>query len=263
MPDKNYADIAAKKIRKPSSIQRRPRILVYGRQKKGKSTFGATAPKVLVVDPEQGTDWMTGMDPDTWAVNRWEDLNEVYNYLRLGDHPYEWVCLDGLTRLNDMALDFTMRVREERQLDVQPGMVAQKDWGQAGKVMKTMMVNFHNLTGMGIIFTAQERPLEQDGSEADADVPETPMGFVADLPKGSRGMINSLVDVIGRIYVVDVEIKGVMKKQRRLWLGEHPLYDTGGRSEHNLPDYLKNPTVPKLVELLATGKVPVARKASQ
>lgn len=255
MADKDYTEIAARRIKRPSEIERLPRVLIYGRNKKGKSTLAATADNVLIIDPEQGTTWMKGVDPDTWQIDRWEDLNEVYNYLRLGKHPYKWVCLDGLSRMNDMALDFTMRLREERQIDSQPGMVAQKDWGQAGKVMKTMMVNFYNLRNMGVIYTAQERPLEQDGAEADADVAETPMGFVADLPKGSRGAVNSLVDVIGRIYVVQVEVGDKTVRQRRLWLGEHPLYDTGGRSDHVLPDYLKNPTIPKLVELLETGKV--------
>src|ERR1700761_5198618 len=104
MPAKDYDAIAKSMIRRPSEVKRLPRILVYGRQKKGKSTFGATAPDVLVIDPEQGTDWMTGMDPQTWPVNRWEDLNDVYSYLRMGKHPYKWVVVDGLTRLNDMAL---------------------------------------------------------------------------------------------------------------------------------------------------------------
>jgi hypothetical protein len=261
VPAKDYESIASRTIVKPSQIKKIPRILVYGRNKKGKSTFGASAPDVLIADPEQGSVWMKGLDPDIWPLNRWEDLNDLYSYLRLGKHPYKWVVLDGLTRINDMALDFTMKIREEKAIDSQPGMVDRRDWGQAGKVMKTMMVNFYNLPNIGVIYTAQERPLEQQGSEADEEAEETPMGFVADLPKGSRGSINSLVDVIGRIYVVDVDYNGTTKKQRRLWLSEHPLYDTGGRSDHVLPDYIKNPTVPKLLELLETGKVPVRKRA--
>lgn len=181
-------------------------------------------------------------------------MAELYGYLRGGEHPYEWVVVDGLSRLNDMALDYTMRVRQERSIDSQPGMVNQKDWGQAGKVMKTMLVNFYNLH-MGVVYTAQERPLENEGAEADSEIEETPMGFVADLPKGSRGMVNSVVDVIGRIYVVNVDVNGVTKKERRLWLGEHPMYDTGARSEFDLPDYLRRPTVPRLLELLENGKI--------
>jgi len=68
-------------------------------------------------------------------------------------------------------------------------------------------------------------------------------------------MVNSLVDVIGRIYVVRVEVKGVEKAQRRLWIGESVKYDTGYRSEYNLPDMLKNPTVPRLTRLMREGSL--------
>jgi len=260
MAAKDYEELAARMITKPSQIKKIPRILVYGRNKKGKSTFGASAPNVLILDPEQGTTWMKGLDPDTWPITKWEDLNDAYSFLRLGKHSYEWVCVDGLSRMNDMALDFTMQQRALKSIDSQPGMVAQKDWGQAGKVMKTMLVNFYNLPNIGVIYTAQERPLENEGAEADEDAEESPMGFVADLPKGSRGMVNSLVDVIGRIYVVNVQVGEVMKKERRLWLGEHALYDTGGRSDHTLPDYLRRPTVPRLLEVLENGRVAPRKK---
>jgi hypothetical protein len=78
--------------------------------------------------------------------------------------------------------------------------------------------------------------------------------YVPDLPKGVRGMVNSLVDVIGRIYVVKIEdASGTAKAQRRLWIGESLKYDTGYRSDHKLPDYIAAPTVPKLVRAIRTG----------
>lgn len=262
MPEKDFAAIAASKIVKPSQVKRQPRILIYGRNKKGKSTFCASAPNVLIADPEQGTDWMTGVDPDVWPIRQWEDLAELYGFLRSGQHKYEWVALDGLSRMNDMALDYTMRVREERSIDAQPGMVAQKDWGQAGKVMKTMLVNFFNLDSMGVIFTAQERVLEGDSGEADEEAEDAPQAYVANLPAAPRSTVNSLADVIGRIYVVrTTNAAGTEVTERRLWLGESALYDTGGRSEHKLPDYLRRPTVPRLTELLETGKVAARRTA--
>src|ERR1700744_3496406 len=133
MPVKDYEALASKMIKKPSEIEKIPRILVYSRNKKGKSTFGASAPDVLILDPEQGTTWMKGQDPDTWQITRWEDVADVHAFLRLGKHNYQWVCVDGLSRLNDMALDFTMQQRALKSMDSQPGMVNQKDWGQAGK----------------------------------------------------------------------------------------------------------------------------------
>lgn len=255
---KDYEAIARKRIVRPAEQERLPRILVYGRFKKGKTTFALSAgvEETLIADPEIGTGYMEGLNPHVWPITRWEDLEELYGYLRLGNHPYKWVCLDGLSRFSDMALDYTMNIREERQIDAKPGMVQLKDWGQAGKLMKTMVVNFFNLSNMGVIYTAQERTMDTIDSEADdeADADQS-MAFIPDLPKGVRGTVNSLVDVIGRIYVVKVEIKGVEKRQRRLWLGDHPMYDTGARSEFVLPDYLKNPTIPRLMQLLREGKV--------
>lgn len=265
MAEKDYMAIARQRIVRPATQVKMPRILVYGRYKKGKTTFSLSAgiADTLIADPETGTSYMEGLNPHVWPILSWGDLEELYGYLRLGKHPYKWVVLDGLSRFNDMALDFTMKVREERQIDAQPGMVNQKDWGQAGKLMKTMMVNFHGLSKLGIVYTAQERPLETISSEADEEVEQESMAFVPDIPKGVRGTVNSLVDVIGRIYVVRVDVNGVEKLQRRLWLGDHPMYDTGARSEHVLPDYLKNPTIPRLIQLLNEGKVTRPARATK
>jgi hypothetical protein len=136
-------------------------------------------------------------------------------------------------------------------------MVAQKDYGKAGELIKGMLFNFHNLP-QGIIYTAQERmeeikPETQDSEDEDQE--QAQVRFVPDLPRGVRSSVNAIVDCIGRLYVVKVDIKGEERLQRRLWLAPTESYDTGYRSDHELPNYLKNPTVPKLGQLIATGKV--------
>lgn len=252
---KDYAAIARAKIRKPSEREeRKPRILVYARNKKGKTRFCSTAGRVLIIDPEQGTQFTTKTDPDVWAIDEWEDLDEVFRFLRSGQHDYEWVALDGLTRMQNMALKFVMKQAEEADLSRQPGMVAQRDYGKAGELMKSLLYNFHNLP-LGVIYTAQERQEQGSFTEEDEDVEESDIAFVPDLPKGTRSTVNSLVDVIGRLYTVKVERNGKTLNQRRLWMSPVPMYDTGYRSAHVLPDYLPNPTVSKLTQLINTGKV--------
>src|SRR3546814_4253505 len=86
----------------------------------------------------------------------WEDLEEVYHFLRLGDHKFKWVCVDGVTRIHNMALRFVMQQQEERDLDRIPGFVQLKDYGKANELLKGMMLNFQAL-GVGVIYTAQER----------------------------------------------------------------------------------------------------------
>ena len=244
-------------------MKRQPKILIYGRNKKGKTTFCTSAgvDNTLIIDPEHGTDEMRQKDPHVWHIDRWEEIDEVYQYLRQGDHPYTWIGVDGLTKFSSMALNYVMRVAEEKSLDRHPGMVQQRDYGKAGELMKTMLTNFYNLHQYGVVFTAQERMIEGVDSEEDEDSEDSPAMYVPDLPKGARASANSIVDVIGRIYVVKVQqADGSTRPQRRLWLGESEKYDTGYRSDYRLPEMLKLPTVPKLVNLIREGKVPQKRK---
>jgi hypothetical protein len=112
---------------------------------------------------------------------------------------------------------------------------------------------------MGIVFTAQERQMEAFDSEEDEDYEDNSAWFVPDLPKSVKGAANAIVDVIGRLYVIKTD-DDPPKKQRRLWLGESAMYDTGYRSDFVLPDTIPNPTIPKLVHLMRTGTIPSKKK---
>lgn len=260
---KDYAAIAASKIQKPSSQKRMPQILVYARNKKGKSTFCASAPDVLIIDPENGTDHLKKADPSVWKVSRWEDFDEIDRYLRGTKHPFKWVSVDGLSRIHNMAIRFVMAQQEERDLDRIPGFVQLKDYGKANELLKGLMLNFQSL-GIGVIYTAQERMFSvENQAEEDEEAEESDMMFVPDLSKGAKSAVLAMVDVIGRLYTVratkTVRLRGGDTKekeyvQRRLWVGVHPRYDTGFRSDYELPDFITDPTVPRLVEYLNTGK---------
>lgn len=262
-PKKDYQAIAKVRIHRAGDVERAPRLFVYGRQKKGKTTFGISAgvENTLVLDPEAGTDEMKTKNPHVWSIGKWEDIADAYEYLRQGDHPYTWVVVDGLTRMNNMALKYVMKLQEERTLDRIPGMVQQRDYGKSGELIKEMLIGFHNMRHLGVVFTAQERMIEATDSEEDEEAESGDAAYVPDLPKGVRNMVNSIVDVIGRIYVVKVDGPGdKMVSQRRLWIGESVKYDTGYRSDYSLPDRINNPTVPRLVRYMRSG-VPKKRTA--
>lgn len=253
MATKDYAKIAAQRISRPADEKRFPKFLIYARNKKGKTTFGLSAgvEKTLVLDPELGTAEMRNKNPHVWHINRWEDLDDAYNYLRHETHPYQWVVVDSLTKLSNMALKYVMKLQEEKSLDRIPGMVQQRDYGKAGELMKDLLTRFHSLP-MGVVFTANERMESSFDSEEDDEAGGGDAIFIPDLPRGVRGAANSIVDVIGRLYVVRDEATG--KAERRLWIGEALKYDTGYRSDFVLNDFVKNPTIPKLVRLIRTGK---------
>lgn len=278
MAAKDYAALARARIVRPTESNRKPRILIYGRNKKGKTRLSTTAPNVLMLDPEDGTDHETRANPDVWPIRSWDDLADAYNFLRLGvtkaispktNQPYEWVCLDGLTKVSNVALRWVMAQEEERNLDRKPGQVGKQDYGRAGEMVKGVLNNLHSLRHLGIIITAQERMQEVEViGEEDSEADSAGHVFVPDVPKGVRGSVNSIVDVIGRIYTVRGEFKKRVREkatgevrtieynvQRRLWIGTHGSYDTGYRSEFELPDFVIEPSVPKLEKIMREGKV--------
>jgi len=252
----DYAKIAASKIVNVGDMKEPPRYLFYSRNKKGKTELCSTAPRVLILDPEKGTKELP-KDQPVWPIHKWEDMNDAFKYAQTAEarKRFDWIAVDGMTRINNMSLRFVMKQQEERDLDRIPGQVIQKDYGKAGELVKGMLFNFHNLP-QGIIYTAQER-METTGEfdTEDEDMEEAQVRFIPDLPKGVRSSLNAIVDCIGRIYVVKAEVKGEEVLQRRLWIAPTEAYDTGYRSDFELPNYLKNPTVPRLGQLIKTGKV--------
>lgn len=265
----NYAQIAMESMYRPAdeggpAHDRKKKILVYSRNKKGKSTFTATAPNILIADPEWGVADMKEKNPHTWPIKQWSDMENFYKFLRSnpdcpmkncpdGKHKFEWAGIDGMTKLANMSLKHVMKIQEDRDLDRIPGLVQQRDYGKSGELMKDMMSQFNNLD-MGVIYTAQERQDAPYTGDEDDEQEDAQVSYVPDLPKGVRGALTSLVDGIGRLYVIKAEnSKSEMVMQRRLWLAPSIQYDTGFRSDFVLPDYLVTPTVPRLVRLLRTG----------
>jgi len=266
--EKDYIAIARQKVTTPRNVAQRRRFLIYGRNKKGKSTFASSAgrAKTLVIDPLRETDAQLKVNPYVWHIDRWEDMDEIWGALRTGrlspdllgvgpeKEPFTWLNVDGLTKINNFALRYIMKIGEETNLDRRPGIVDRRDYGKSGQLMKELLGKLHNLP-MNIIFTAQERTRTFDSGDSDEDDETT--FFLPDLPDAVRGDVNALVEVIGRIYVVRIEDKeGNPRAQRRLQIGVHERYDTGFRSDFPLPDMIRNPTIPKLVSLMTTGKLP-------
>lgn len=263
--EKDYLAIARRHITTPSQVKQRPRLLVYSRNKKGKTRFGMTAEDVLMVDPESGTDAYTTRNPDVWHVTSWNMLQDVIGALRTNEltspvtgRPYKWVDFDGMTRINKLALKYVKKLREEAVLETVPGLVDRRDYFKSSELMNELIMQIHALP-QGVIFSCQERVMTIDPDEGADETLEASTFYVPDLPAAPRGAINSVVWVIGRLYVATASFKNrkgevIEKPQRRLWVGDHPQYDTGYRSEFELPKFIKEPTVPKLMELLSSGQ---------
>lgn len=268
---RDYKSIAKQRIRQVNDAtpdtDREPRLLVYGRNKKGKTRFCATAPNVLILDPEDGTAQEKVLNPARWPVNSWEDVVDAYHFLKAGGHGYKWVALDSFTKTYTILLHWLMRSHSgEIDLEKVPQSVRIQSYGQANELVKGMLHNFHSLRDIGFIITCQERMVSIETVDDIDDDDATPAQYqiVPDLPKGARAAVNQMVDLTGRIYVVGGEFERKVRKngkitvvtetrQRRLWVGVDDRYETGYRSAHLLPDYLENPTVKSVVRAMNQG----------
>ena len=270
--ESHYLEVAKSKIVRARDVRKYPKILIYARKKVGKTSLALTAAdpdKMLVIDPEEGAVYKTKTNPYLWPIEKWADMDDVYGALRTGkltpnmlkqgesSTPFQWAIPDGLTRINNFALHHVRREQEERNLDRIPGLIDRRDYGKSGELMKQMMANFETLK-MGVVYTAHEKmkTLSYDDDNDDEDSDSGDIFYIPELPDAVRSTVNSLVDVIGRLYIVrvdDPKNEGKKKAYRRLHIGPHESYDTGFRSEYALPDIVKAPSIPKLLQLMKEG----------
>jgi len=220
------------------------KILVYGKNGKGKTRFAASAPKCLLIDiNERGTlSARSYKGVKVIHVESWYDLEAIYWYLKKGEHQFESVAIDTLTAMQALCMEQVIYEGYERDSTRQPKTPTKRDWGTTKQMMEEELLKFRNLP-MNVIFTAQER------TTGDPEEGE-PRLITADLPAGARSAALGAVQVIGRMYKKEVKVKGKKRRSKwefRLFVGDHAELDTKDRT-FTLGRILREPTVPKVIQ---------------
>lgn len=245
MPGKKSPAAAARYVKKRAKpveqVSLWVRILVYGRNKKGKTVFGATGPKPFILDiDEEGTRSAYGSGAFVYEASSFDEAVWAYWYMKEGNHKYKTFVVDTITALHKAALRKVMKESEERDPTKEPGTASQRDWGRANNLVNNLLIDMRNLP-MHVVFLAQERVV------ADEDE-EEPSLHTVDLPNGARGTALGCVGIIGRIYLKEVKTKGKKTKwEGRLLVAPHDEYDTGTRVK-SLPRIVRQPTMPKIIK---------------
>jgi|TARA_R100000149_G_C5871095_1_gene135073 phage nucleotide-binding protein len=84
------------------------KILVYGAAGAGKTTLCATAPgKKLIIDMESGLLSVRDRDDiDVIQVKEAQEILEINDLLRSGELQYDTVCLDSVSEMSEILLNF-------------------------------------------------------------------------------------------------------------------------------------------------------------
>lgn len=97
-------------------------LIVFSVPKAGKTTSLAELPNNLIIDLENGTDYVSGY---VVKANNYVDLYKIAKELRSAEHNFKFVTIDTVTALEEMALDLAAKRYQESPVG--------KNWQGSGK----------------------------------------------------------------------------------------------------------------------------------
>jgi hypothetical protein len=218
-------------------------ILVHGPAGAGKTTFGSTAPKpILLMDAERAARFIdlrrVYWDPmreeppvydGTWDMcvvktNVWDKAQKALEYLRSGRHPFKSVMIDSISEMQIKAQE---AINGRNQMQTQ-------HWGKLLQNMGAFLRDLRDLLE------------EDDGSPLQIVVLiSTSKDYDGTFKPYLQGSIASQVpyifDIVGYLYVNQVTSNtGEVSEHRYLFTGNHPAYEAKSRVG-GLPPTIEDP----------------------
>ncbi|AKJ72599.1 hypothetical protein PP301_gp123 [Gordonia phage GMA2] len=247
------------------SFNRAISVLVHGPAKAGKSTFGASSPKpMLLIDIEGGSRFLD-IKPVRWdptrhappeadgswdtaivTVRNYDDALKAYEWLKAGKHPFESVVIDSISELQQRLVD---QVTNRDQAKLQ-------DWGDILRKFMGFLRDMRDLT---------EHPTKPVQSVVlIAMSVDDQAGKKQPFAQGqSKVMLPYLFDILGAMHVdLWTNDAGEQQKIHRMLIGPNNIYATGERVGGRVGSYVDNPTVPGLLDMIF-GPVSTPEAASE
>ena len=187
-------------IHKTTDPQLKPSIvmLVYGEGGVGKTTFGSTAPKPLLLDCENGAKYfgLRGIELDVAPIKVWSDMEGIFDVVKSGE--YETIIIDPIGELMEKLKNF-MIAKADRKLVQSDGSPSMAGWGWLKDTMRRTLKILKD-SGLNLILIAHvdEKPDEDR-------LVKRPMLMT----KLSEEVVN-MVDIVG--YMTVVEDNGEAKR---------------------------------------------------
>lgn len=239
--------------------------VIYGKPGTGKTAFGSSWPKpLLLLDiQEKGTETIRRVEGiERISIDSWETLEKLYWWLEKKKRKYASIQLDQITQMQDLAMTL---IKEDNNKDGED-LISKRMWGQISGKMKTMLLQFRDLRDMNynICFIAHER---QVGGDDDAEENQIDPSIGPRLMPSLGSFLGGAVDIIGHTFVRERYEKRTNKKPLRhveygMRLGPHAYYSTKIRVPVNrgieVPGVLVNPTFEKVMRI-SQGEDPSAK----
>lgn len=173
---------------KPSVV-----MMIYGEGGVGKTTFGASAPKAIIADCENGAKYfgLRGINATVAQIEKWSDMREFLDFIKTND--IETVVVDPIGELMD-KLKRHMLAMGDTKLVQKDGSPTMAGWGWLKKTMRDFIKVLRD-TGKNVILVAHLEESKDEDRIIKRPKIET---------KISDDIVN-MVDVVGYMTVVQEE----------------------------------------------------------
>lgn len=215
-------------------------MVVYGKSGTEKTRFGASGGKgTLIINcSEQKPISIRGMGAKVITLRDVHDLEKIFWYLRNGGHKnFKTVVLDSVSSLQKMFERYVVAENCKLNATKNKILTSQRDYGEVASYMNTWIMNYRNLQDvMNVVFIALERGPDEDNDLFRPDV----------IPSVAR-VLESSVNIVGRMYKREVTVKGKERIIPAMWVGSHDEYLTKDCTGC-LGSEILLPTIPKIIE---------------
>lgn len=249
-----------------SKLKKFRSFVIYGRSGTGKTTLASTFPgPLLLIDvKDEGTDSVSDVeDLDVFDVTSLDDLERVYWWLKKHPKRYKTVIIDTVSQLQSVVVQEIAgdKVKGKKKAG-DWGSMTKRDWGDVAAVMKEWLINYRDLSRLGInvVFIAQDRVFnfneEDESANDDVLMPEVGPGLSPSIAK----TLNAAVSMIGNTFIRSREIKKEVdgkkitrrKTEYCLRVGPSPVYTTKVRKPRDIeaPEFIVNPDFDKIMAII-------------
>jgi hypothetical protein len=226
---------------------------VFGVNGSGKTRFGASGPKAILLDINQeGTRSVLHSGAKAFQAATWEDIGQFYWYIKALHErdrcPYKTLVIDDCQGMYDAAMDLVLAESEERDPAKEKSSPRRQDYGRANKLFTIMALAIRNLP-MHVVFISQEKKIRDEDTKEVVDV-------TLRLSEGARGGITDAVGIIGRMSSREVIRRDESGKKKRVWVD---LMDTRPsdvivtKDRTNQLGLLQGPTMEKVIKAWMNG----------
>ena len=178
------------------------KVLVFGKQGTGKSTFVGTFPNINLVDTEDGQTYYLGKNKNIKGVMRTVSEKEVQETLdELNDEEtlktFDTIVIDSGTKLYENMQSAAYEVAESRarkqrskgvDIDLDDINISQRDWGHIKRWNQQLATSYILFSEMGkwCVVTAHQKDEMRDATKAEKKalgVDKIKIGEIPDLAK--------------------------------------------------------------------------------